>query len=221
MKAAVVIPAYNEASRLPQVLAALSEAEGFDELVVVNDGSSDNTGDVAREFAANCPRVRVVDYGANRGKGGAMRAGAMATEADVILFLDADLIGLKPEHPRMLLDPVLRGETDMSVGVFRGGRYATDLSHKVAAWVSGQRAMRREHFLEIPGVSHSRSGVETAITRYARSQRWRIHDIPLSGITHTMKEEKIGPLRGFAARMKMYWEIGKILLDGKSPNKDD
>ena len=57
-----------------------------------------------------------------------MAAGVAATDASVLLFLDADLVGLTQQHVLDLLNPVIAGEVDMSVGVFRGGRVFTDLA---------------------------------------------------------------------------------------------
>src|SRR5439155_3150197 len=118
LRIAAVIPAYNEETRLGEVLRALLATPALDEIVVANDGSQDGTGAVARGF----PEVRTLDLPENRGKGAAMRFGALATQADVLLFLDADLIGLRPEHAADLLRPVLDGQAEMTVGVFRGGR---------------------------------------------------------------------------------------------------
>jgi glycosyltransferase involved in cell wall biosynthesis len=206
---AVVVPAYNEEARLGSVLSVLLAAPGLDEIVVVNDGSRDGTAAVARGFGA----VRLVDLPENRGKGAAMRCGALATTADLLLFLDADLIGLRPDHVGDLVGPVLAGEAAMTVGVFRGGRLATDISHFLVSYISGQRALHRDLFLAIPGLTTSRSGVETAITKYVRARGLAVRNVAMYGVTHPMKEEKLGPLPGFKARLRMYWEIGKSLVD--------
>src|SRR5205814_6371558 len=108
-------------------------------------------------------------------------------------------------------------EAAMSVGVFRGGRLATDLSHFLVSYISGQRALHRELFLTIPGVTTSRMGVETAITKYVKARGLRVRNVAMYGVTHPMKEEKLGTLPGFKARMKMYWEIGKSLANGHEP----
>jgi hypothetical protein len=119
-----VVPAYNEEARIGEVLQALLAAPELDEILVVNDGSQDGTAAVARRF----PAVRTLDLPVNRGKGAAMRVGALETDADVLLFIDADLIGLRAGHVADLLRPVLDDRAEMAVGVFRGGRLATDLS---------------------------------------------------------------------------------------------
>jgi glycosyltransferase involved in cell wall biosynthesis len=220
LKIAAIIPAYNEAGRLGQVLGPLLQASEIDEIVIVDDGSTDDTAAVARRFSSQSPRVRVIESLENLGKGGAMRRGALNTDAETILFLDADLIGFQSEHATALAGPVARGECDMTIGVFRGGRGFTDLSHFLAAWISGQRAMRRQDFLAIAGVARSRSGIETVITLQARQRRWRVAPVAMHGVTHTMKEEKIGLLRGLLARFKMYVEIAQVLRNCREVQDD-
>jgi len=217
----VVIPAFNEAARIGDVLRAVQAAPLLLDIVVVNDGSQDETAAVVRSF----PRVRLLDLPSNVGKGGAMCQGARATEAELLLFLDADLIGLQPEHVVELLLPLARGEAEMTVGVFRGGRFWTDLSQILVPYISGQRALRRELFLAVPGLSRSRSGVETAITRYVKSEGLRVRNVVIQGVTHPMKEEKMGFWRGACARVRMYWEIAHSLAGStateESPAADE
>jgi glycosyltransferase involved in cell wall biosynthesis len=215
LKTAVVIPAFNEETRIGGVLRAVAAAPGPAEIVVVSDGSRDGTAGVARQFSA----ARVLELPENRGKGAAMRFGALATDAELILFLDADLIGLRPEHITDLLQPVLAGEAEMTVGVFRGGRLATDISHFLVSYISGQRALARDLFHSIPGLTHSRSGVETAITKYVKARGHRVRNVAMYGVTHPMKEEKLGMLPGVKARLKMYWEIGRSLTNGHEPDE--
>src|SRR5690625_1626002 len=145
MKAAAVVPAYNEEDNIHAVLSVLESCPLLDEVIVVSDGSTDQTAQVARQHD-----VRVVELPVNMGKGGAMKAGSRHTDAEVLLFVDADLIGLTREHIAQMLNPVLRGECMMSVGVFEDGRLATDLAQKMAPFLSGQRAMVRSIIDDIP-----------------------------------------------------------------------
>ncbi|MFN4033231.1 MAG: glycosyltransferase family 2 protein [Fimbriimonadales bacterium] len=214
MKVAAIVPAYNEAERIERVLSVLAQCPALHEILVVNDGSADETAAVALQFARQHaePPVRVINLPVNRGKGGAMFAGATATDADVIIFFDADLIGLKPDHVERILKPVLDGEVAMSIGVFRGGRLSTDMAQILVPYISGQRALLRELFTEIPGVERTRSGVEIALTLHFKRNRYPVAMVVVEGITHTMKEEKLGWMRGVWARAKMYAEIGKAFL---------
>jgi len=207
----VIIPAFNEAGRIGDVLRTVRATPLPLEIIVVNDGSQHGTAEVARSVEG----VRVIDLPENRGKGGAMYLGARATAADLLLFLDADLIGLQAQHVLDLLLPVARGESEMTVGVFRGGRLATDLSHLLVCYISGQRALRRDLFLAIPEVGRSRSGVETAITRHVKAQGLRVRNVVMQGVTHPMKEEKMGFWRGARARLRMYWEIAQSLTSSE------
>lgn len=181
--------------------------EVIDEIIVVSDGSQDGTARVARTY----PRVKVIELERNVGKGGAMMAGVRHTDADVILFLDADLIGLRRSHVKALLDPVLNGEAEMTLGVFDEGRLATDLAQRLAPQLSGQRAVRRELLDRVPGLDSVGFGVEMALTRYADRHGVKVVRVPLRNVAQVMKEEKAGLWRGLRARARMYWEIIKVL----------
>ncbi len=215
MKVAAIVPAYNEKGRIHVVLEAIKGASEVHEIVVVSDGSTDGT----YELVSADTSLKVVRLEPNQGKGGAMRAGAMNTDADVILFLDADLVGMDAEKVNSLVRPVAQNRADMAIGVFKGGRRSTDLAQFLTPYISGQRAMRREEFLKIPRVDKVRSGVETAITKYYRAHNLRVERVTLTNCTHCMKEEKLGYARGLVARIKMYADIGKIMLDGRDFRK--
>lgn len=209
MTVSAIVPAYNEETRITGVLRVLVLSPSIEEIIVVNDGSQDRTAAVVHEFAQLHPqkRVRVINLPTNRGKGGAMFAGATATDAEVLAFFDADLIGLKPEHVEAILSPVREGTVAMAIGVFRGGRISTDLAQFLVPYISGQRALLRSLFVEIPGIESTRSGVEIALTLHFQRNRYPVAMVPIEGITHTMKEEKLGFWRGSWARVKMYREI--------------
>jgi polyisoprenyl-phosphate glycosyltransferase len=122
-----IVPAYNEAARITPVLDTLTRAPSIASVVVVDDGSTDDTAATAeRHPEAGSGKLQVVRQSANRGKGAAMRAGAEAAEAaEALLFLDADLIGLTVAHVEALVEPVRTGRVDMALGVFRGGNFWT------------------------------------------------------------------------------------------------
>ncbi len=210
MKATVIIPAYNEATRITAVLEAVKVAESIGEIIVVDDGSQDRTAKVA----AAVPGVGVLRLPRNQGKAGAMTEGARRAENEVIVFLDADLVGLTPTHVDDLAGPVLRGEVDMTVGQFWSG------SPLVTAWmrfcpaISGQRAMLADDFLAIPEVATAGFGVEVVITRHAIYRHLRIKYVHLTNITHVWKESKRGLISGLHTRTVMYgqilrWSLGK------------
>lgn len=208
-----VIPAFNEESTIGGVVQAVRLLPEVQQVVVVDDGSEDQTAQQARTAGAV-----VVELEENQGKAAAVTIGFEHTNADVILFLDADLVGLTDEHVRALLRPVVAGHCDMTIGVFDQGRVATDLAQVVAPYLSGQRAVRRAVLDEMlrteSKVDVSRFGIEVALTRHVRRYGYRVAEVPLQELTHRMKEEKLGLVKGFAARMKMYSDILKYALKG-------
>jgi glycosyltransferase involved in cell wall biosynthesis len=200
-RCAVLIPARDEADRIGAVVAA-ARAAGCGPVLVVDDGSRDGTGAAAAEAGA-----RVLELPRNLGKGGALAAGAADLRSEVVVLLDADLIGLRPTHVRALAEPVLRGEAAMTRGVFRGARWATTTAQRLAPQLGGQRALRRADLLALPGLSDSRFGVEILLTEAARRQGWTWIDVPMDGVGQVMKEEKRGWWAGLRARAAMYRDI--------------
>ena len=207
-RVAVVVPAYNEENRIGAVLKTLTASPDLDEIIVVSDGSTDCT----YEVAAAVPGVRVVQLPRNKGKGGAMRAGALLTEADVLVFFDADLIGLTPQHVHDLVRPVCCGVATMTTGVFKGGRFWTDVAQFFSPGITGQRAIRRDVFLRIPGLESVGYGIELAITYYVRHHDLISRRVTLRGVTHPMKEQKMGWVRGSLSRAVMYSQMTRFRI---------
>jgi glycosyltransferase involved in cell wall biosynthesis len=222
-RVAAIVPAYNESSRVIDVLQTIAAAELVDEIVVITDGCTDDTvAQVSnwlesRESGGKAVRFYPLEH--NIGKGGAMAHGAHRTEAEILLFLDADLIGLRPPQVDEMIQPMLRENdpADMVLGLFgavRGGLLGWWLSycHRAVPSITGQRAIRRDLFLAVPGLTRSRFGVEAAITCFVLSDpELRVDHVYIHSVTHPIKEEKLGPWRGFRNRMRMYREIGRTV----------
>ena len=117
----VVIPAYNETARLGATLRAVVDylRQNFPkaEIIVVDDGSSDKTAQLARQVFKESRDLRtsVISYKSNLGKGRAVRLGLLAARGDVVLFSDADLSTPISEAPK-LIDPIANGECDVAFG---------------------------------------------------------------------------------------------------------
>src|SRR5258705_13359799 len=117
----IVIPAYNEAVRLgktlPSILDYLRENWPDAELIVVDDGSADNTAALARQTfeGSGSLRTSVISYKSNLGKGRAVRLGLLAARGEVTLFSDADLSTPITEVPK-LIEPIIHGECDVTFG---------------------------------------------------------------------------------------------------------
>lgn len=212
MKIAAVIPAYNEEHTLSRVLEPVMQCDELMQVIVVSDGSTDRTAEIAREMGAE-----VIVLPNNQGKGAAVMAGVEATSAEIILLLDADLIGLTPAHLTALISPVITQEAMMAVGVFTAGRISTNLSQQVVPVLNGQRAVRRELLEALPDLDHTKYGIEVVLTRYARTHHCKVVWVDLPKLSQVLKEEKLGFYRGFKARLRMYWQIIKVLVATKTP----
>jgi len=117
----IIVPAFNEGARLAtslrNIIGYLDQYPAESELIVVDDGSTDNTADTAQqEFAASKKvHTSVISYKSNLGKGRAVRLGLLASRGDISLFTDADLSTPITETPK-LVDPILQNECDVAFG---------------------------------------------------------------------------------------------------------
>ncbi len=208
MSVSVVVPAYNEAERIGAVLDPLTRCPSVGEVIVIDDGSTDGTADVARRHP-----VAVFSLAENRGKAAALDEGVNRARNDVLLFLDADLVGLKEEHVERLIAAYEPEEVDMVVGVFSNGRMNTDLAQKINPFASGQRVISKALWERAKENVHEMNyGIEIALSRLAAKEGWRSEKVKLDGVTHILKEEKRGFAKGVVDRMRMYGDMIKWLV---------
>jgi len=208
MNVSAIVPAFDEAGRIGAVLKALCAAASVSEVVVVDDGSADRTAEEAGEHP-----IRLVCLAENRGKAAALDAGVRAAKGEVLLFLDADLTGLKPEHVDGLVQAYLNGDADVVIGVFREGRMGTDFSQRIVPFLSGQRVLHRRLWeVAQRSVDDLDFGVEVALTKLALREGWRQKRIVMDGVSHVRKEEKRGLYMGMLDRMRMYADIMRSLV---------
>ena len=208
MNVSVVVPAYNEASRISAVLSPLVECSRVDEVIVVDDGSDDGTAEIARRF-----EVQVITLPENRGKAAALDEGVRQARNETLLFLDADLVGLKRGHVERLIDVYHEQRADMVVGVFSNGRMNTDIAQKINPFASGQRVLCKDLWRRAKeNIEEMDYGIEIALSKLAAKEGWRRERVKLDGVTHILKEEKRGFSKGVIDRLKMYGDMIKWLV---------
>jgi dolichyl-phosphate beta-glucosyltransferase len=114
----IILPAYNESARimgtLDRILAHAKQCDWSVEIIVVNDGSSDNTADIVRRYAGEHPVVRLLENPGNRGKGYSVRNGMLRARGDILLFSDADLSSPIEEADQLFT--VLGAGADIAIG---------------------------------------------------------------------------------------------------------
>ena len=118
LKYSIVIPAFNESARIPATLEAVVSCirrHGWSaEVIVVNDGSRDNTAEVVQAFAATAPEVRLIQNPGNHGKGYSVRNGVLQALGEVILFTDSDLSAPIEEAERLFA--AIEQGADIAIG---------------------------------------------------------------------------------------------------------
>ncbi|MBI2121259.1 MAG: glycosyltransferase family 2 protein [Candidatus Wildermuthbacteria bacterium] len=201
-KASAVIPAFNEAKTIEAIVRVVRGVRCVEEIIVVDDGSGDGTGNTAQRAGA-----RVISLKENAGKGKAMIRGVEAAAHPVLLFLDADLLGLKQKHIQSLLDPVLAGEYDMVVGVIDRGEAMNDINRFFEAPFSGIRALKKDLWEAVPRELKSGYLVDSAISVSADKKNMRVLKITLQGVKNSPKTRKRGLFRGIVSWIRMWVEI--------------
>lgn len=204
---AAIIPTYNEERNLAGVLNAVCLSDILNEIIIVDDGSSDRTVEIARTFARTDRRIQVLQHESNKGKGQAIFTGWAATKAPYLLLLDADLHELTPAHILALMTPVLDHRTDMTLGLFWGGHLTTDLSSWGMPFLTGQRGLRSEILKHVSPEAASGYGFEVALTVAASQQNFHKHIVPLTGVWHPPSEFHRGGINGIIWRFRMYGQI--------------
>ena len=114
----IVLPAYNEAERIAASLEKILQFAGQRgwnmEVIVVNDGSSDSTADIVRQYALRHPALRLIENSGNRGKGFSVRNGMLHAHGDMLLFSDADLSSPISEAEKLFA--AIRAGADVAIG---------------------------------------------------------------------------------------------------------
>ena len=216
----IIIPAYNEANKIKDTLENIIEIKEINEILVVDDGSSDNTVEIASNIKND--KIKVFKLDKNRGKGYALNYGLKSAmkNADIIGFLDGDL-GSSSSEIQKLIIPILNNEADVTIAKFppakkKGGLgFVKGLAKEsvleltgveLEATLSGQRIFKKEvleKFDEIP----FGYGVEVGMTIDMLKHGYKIKEV-LVNMTHS---ETGRDLKGFIHRGKQYYHIKKVL----------
>ena len=214
----VVVPVFNEAATVVQIIRRVLDQRPVQEVIVVDDASSDKTWEALQVFQSLAPQVKLFRHGKNQGKGAALRTGFCETTAPVVIVQDADL-EYDPREYFLLLRPILAGQADAVFGTRFGGssahrvlyywhavgnRLLTTLSNmatnlNLTDMETGYKAFRREVIQRIR-IEESRFGFEPEITAKVARLRVPVYEVSISYFGRTYEEgKKIGWRDGLSA----------------------
>jgi glycosyltransferase involved in cell wall biosynthesis len=207
-----VMPVYNESATVDQMVQAVLAQRPIQQLVIVDDGSRDNTWDQLQALAQREPRIKIIRHEVNQGKGAALRTGIEHATSQIVVIQDADLEYDPAEYCR-LIAPILAGKADVVYGSrFQGGsdahrvlyywhsvgnnfltmcsNMATDLN--LTDMETCYKAFRREVIQKIR-IEENRFGFEPEITAKIAQAKVRVYEVGISYSGRTYAEgKKIG-----------------------------
>jgi glycosyltransferase involved in cell wall biosynthesis len=207
-----VVPARNEAATVATVVEACRRCSAVREVIVVDDGSVDDTAELAAAAGAKVIHRGDPARPAAGSKAHAMEAGVAASDAPALLFVDADLLGLTGDHLDQVCRPFLDGAATMSVGWFDYGAW-NPLVLRLPP-TTGERVVPRWVFEAIPPEKRDGYTIEIMINEVIAEGRLPTTARIMRGVTHRTKREKLGRLEGSWRTWEMFWTLLSLPLTG-------
>lgn len=202
-----IICAYNEAPRIAAVLAATTSCPTLNEVIVIDDASTDNTAEVVRQF----PGVTLIVLPKNVGKSRALVQGLKLAQGELVMVLDADLFNITQQDVASLALPVLSGEADVSISLRHN---AFGIHHAIGLdFTSGERVLPKSLLAD---VLHEidwlpNFGIESYMNKLIIARRMRLAIVKWEKVTHMRKADKYGFIKGTWGDLTMSLDVLRIL----------
>ena len=229
MKLSVIMPVYNEAVSIEEIVAKVLSSDLVAELIIVDDGSEDGSRDIVDRLAGRDARIRHYRHGANRGKGAAVRTGLTHCRADAVVIQDADL-EYDPADYAALLAPIIADEADVVYGsryldpanrppqplVYRWANHLLTAASNICTGLSltdmetCYKCFRREVVQQLP-LEQDRFGIEVELTARVARAGYRVVEVGIGYQSRPREQgKKIGFVDGVEALycILRYWKAG-------------
>ncbi|MDP3987672.1 MAG: glycosyltransferase family 2 protein [Candidatus Levybacteria bacterium] len=202
-KISIVIPVFDEEKNVGYLIEFLLKNNLIDEIICVNDGSTDKSLKILETFKN---KIKLVSFKKNRGKGYALSEGIKKAKGEIVVFLDADLINLTEKHIKDLLSPILFGNKKAVLGF---GTPSKNHFFATRSWVknvTGQRAYYKKDLLSyLTKIAKTKYGVEIYLSSLFSEKDTKM--VPLIKLTHLWKHQKHKPRKAIKQYISMGAEV--------------
>ena len=208
-----IVSVYNEEQTIKEVVVSLLNCELIHELIVVNDGSTDNTTKILKKLLKSF-HYRYIEFEKNVGKSYAMVAGVRNATCNIILFVDGDIIGLNDTHIGSLLYPLIAKQADMVIGHrFQRKNPGLNIADPLDKWLGGERALFKKDIYPILNkIEHTKFGIETLMNMYYKNNKKKITLVDLEGLVHIQKYKKYKIHTSLVNYTKELFQITKTIM---------
>ena len=209
-KATAIICVYNEQDTVSDVITATFLEEHIDEIIVVNDGSGDNSKTIINSLKSRYD-LTVVHLDQNMGKGHAMAVGVEKASHEIVIFVDADQTCIVPNYTTELIMALVNKECDMAVGYSTVDIFRMEIN--IMKILAGERALFKSDIVPIlDKLKESRFGVETLLYVYYISIGKSVNFTKMSGLSHRNKYKKASFKDATSNYIGEGWEIVSVAL---------
>jgi len=215
MKVTAILPVFNEEKTVANVLTTLINSDLINEIIVVDDASTDNTLYIVQSFDSK--KLKIISLERNVGKSDAVKIATKNLETDILFFCDGDLHNFKQEHIKQVLEPFKHESIAMSVGLRDYGRVTNFLSKHIYPLISGERALNYSIFKKVRNHPLMKwYWLEVVLNNYCKVNKIPIYKLILKDLRQTNKPIK--RKNGLYLLFKQSIEIAIIMLKLKLEN---
>lgn len=180
---------FNEEKTIKGVLTVLNNSNLIDDIIVVDDASTDNSLSIVKGFDSR--KLRIINLKKNRGKSAAIKIATENLNTDILFFCDADLRNFRPEHIEQILEPFKENTNIMSVGIRDYGSVINFLSLYLLPLLSGERALPYHIFRAVTGHPLLKNyNLEVVLNDHCRRHNMPIKKRVMKGLHQTAKYKK-------------------------------